>query len=91
MCVSQHAVRQTHPTVDGYCCGRYASYWNVFLFLAKILQIIICGTSSENPGSDATLSVLQQFFSVQEIPVTTGKSYKMENNKYKIKLDYTMM
>ena len=30
--VSQHALRQTTPA-DGYCCGRYASYWNAFLFL----------------------------------------------------------
>ena len=21
------------PRRDGYCCGRYASYWNAFLFL----------------------------------------------------------
>ena len=28
--VSQHALSQTPP--DGYCCGRYASYWNAFLF-----------------------------------------------------------
>ena len=28
--VSQHALRQT-PGRDGYCCGRYASYWNAFL------------------------------------------------------------
>ena len=28
--VSQHALRQTSP-VDGYCRGRYASYWNAFL------------------------------------------------------------
>ena len=21
------------PPPDGYCCGRYASYWNAFLFL----------------------------------------------------------
>ena len=21
-----------HPPADGYCCGRYASYWNAFLF-----------------------------------------------------------
>ena len=20
------------PTAEGYCCGRYASYWNAFLF-----------------------------------------------------------
>ena len=23
--------RQATPTEDGYCCGRYASYWNAFL------------------------------------------------------------
>ena len=33
--VSQHALRQTPPPppqADGYCCERYASYWNAFLF-----------------------------------------------------------
>ena len=29
--VSQHALMQT-LRADGYCCGRYASYWNAFLF-----------------------------------------------------------
>ena len=24
---------QAHTPRDGYCCGRYASYWNAFLFL----------------------------------------------------------
>ena len=28
--VSQHALRPL--TADGYCCGRYAFYWNAFLF-----------------------------------------------------------
>ena len=28
---SQHALRQTTPPADGYCCGQYASYWNAFL------------------------------------------------------------
>ena len=23
---------QTPPPADGYCCGRYASYWNAFMF-----------------------------------------------------------
>ena len=29
------APRDRHPTgrIDGYCCGRYASYWNAFLFI----------------------------------------------------------
>ena len=30
--VSQHALRQT-PPADSYCYGRYASYWNAFLFI----------------------------------------------------------
>ena len=29
--LSQHALRQT-PPAHGYCCGRYAPYWNAFLF-----------------------------------------------------------
>ena len=29
--VSQHALRQTPTQADGYCFGRYASYWNAFL------------------------------------------------------------
>ena len=33
VCVSQHARSQTPlPPADGYCSGRYASYWNAFLF-----------------------------------------------------------
>ena len=34
--VSQHALRQTPPSADGYCCGQYTSYWNAFLFLCKM-------------------------------------------------------
>ena len=30
--VSQHALRQATPTVDGYCYRQYASYLNAFLF-----------------------------------------------------------
>ena len=33
----RHALRQTLPPVDGYCCGRYPPYWNVFLFLVCLL------------------------------------------------------
>ena len=36
---SRHPARSRHhppgadtPTRDGHCCGRYASYWNAFLF-----------------------------------------------------------
>ena len=39
--VSQYALRQTPPTpADGYCCGRYASYWNAFLF-SIIFELIV--------------------------------------------------
>ena len=38
-CWDTHPPGQTHPPVPsacwdrlGYCCGRYASYWNAFLF-----------------------------------------------------------
>ena len=33
--VSQHALRQTPTPMDGYCRGRYASYWNAFLLKSK--------------------------------------------------------
>ena len=34
--VSQHALIQSPPSRrSGYCCGRYASYWNAFLLLLK--------------------------------------------------------
>ena len=30
--ISQHALGQTPPSPDDHCSGRYASYWNAFLF-----------------------------------------------------------
>ena len=30
-CISAYTEADT-PQADGYCCGRYASYWNAFLF-----------------------------------------------------------
>ena len=38
--VSQHALRQTPPSAEGYCCGRYALYWNAFLFEKKNAYVI---------------------------------------------------
>ena len=42
------------PPRDGHCCGRYASYWNAFLFqmkwnktVSKIL-VFICGKETSN-------------------------------------------
>ena len=29
------------PPRDGYCCGRYASYWNAFLFITVFVILII--------------------------------------------------
>ena len=35
-CESQRVLRQTPlPTMDGYCCRWYASYWNAFLFCTR--------------------------------------------------------
>ena len=31
---------------DGHCCGRYASYWNAFLFLVN-LQTIVCNNNNQ--------------------------------------------
>ena len=34
-----------YPPQDGYCCGRYASYWNAFLFeytIRIIRKCILC-------------------------------------------------
>ena len=37
--VSQHALRQTPPRRNGYCCGRYASHWNAFLLEHQTQQL----------------------------------------------------
>ena len=29
---NRHPPRNRHPPANGYCCGQYAYYWNVFLF-----------------------------------------------------------
>ena len=29
------------PPRDGYCCGRYVSYWNAFLFLFQFTRILL--------------------------------------------------
>ena len=40
-----------HPGRDGYCCGRYASYWNAFLFslnLKWVLHTACFGVDTKN-------------------------------------------
>ena len=32
VCLPDTSQADTHPAADGYCSGRYASYWNAFLF-----------------------------------------------------------
>ena len=71
--VSEHALRQTPlPTADGYCCGRYASYWNAFLFWNQIsnsegipflCQITLMGAlfSAKFPPRDVTFLVSGAF------------------------------
>ena len=38
---SRHTPRADTPRRDGHCCGRYASYWNAFLYK----WIVYCLTS----------------------------------------------
>ena len=45
--VSQHALRQTHPEIDGHCCGRYASHWNAFLFKIVFALIKLSTTNDD--------------------------------------------
>ena len=49
--VSQHALRQT-ATRDSFSYGRYASYWNVFLFPNVVFYIYEKPISSINPNSN---------------------------------------
>ena len=53
--VSQHALTQTPPPADGYCCGRYASYWNAFLLLFKLFNTPFSGRSRSFIGANNTL------------------------------------
>ena len=56
-CVSQHALRQNPPpTVDGYCHGRYASYWNAFLFIYARLQLSQFGPTYTSCPFSASVS-----------------------------------
>ena len=44
-CIPACIEADTPPPGDGYCCGRYASYWNAFLFLItlKSMRSQCCG------------------------------------------------
>ena len=62
------------PPADGYCCGRYASYWNAFLFwrVFVLLEILIRKVPpsfdhsvSENPGSTTFLSMFSNWTVLQ--------------------------
>ena len=47
VCVSQNALRQT-PPADGYCCGRYAFYWNAFLLKNITVPYVTTDSHSYN-------------------------------------------
>ena len=36
----RHPLGRHLPSRDGHCSGRYASYWNAFLFYTIVIQII---------------------------------------------------
>ena len=37
---SRHPPGQTSPPTDGYCCGRYASYWNAFFLVEGFFTLV---------------------------------------------------
>ena len=51
--------RYTPPPADGYCCGRYASYWNAFLLLVPLLYLPGCQCVDLVPASLGLLLDLQ--------------------------------
>ena len=51
----QTPARSRHPPADGYCCGRYASYWNAFLF---VIDFDLC-CYSDSRWLTRTISSLQ--------------------------------
>ena len=80
--VSQDALRQTPPPADGYCCGRYASYWNAFLFgkifrkLHKMEEI----DQEERPHHCPWICQYRQYWSVGLIVnLTTEATCSTEN------------
>ena len=40
-CTEADTPRQNPPPADGYCCGRYASYWNAFLLIQVFFIILV--------------------------------------------------
>ena len=60
----------THPPADGYCCGRYASYWNAFLlesFEFQCKRVSVFFVASEQsliyifPAEDVSRSCFGKF------------------------------
>ena len=50
------------PPADGYCCGRYASYWNAFLLMNKINLISkVNDLGTRNTWSRNTWSSIDSF------------------------------
>ena len=44
---------------DGYCCGRYASYWNAFLFLVELKEII-AGDEKKTENNDSLPNLVME-------------------------------
>ena len=42
-----------HGIRDGHCSGRYASYWNAFLFIIKVV-VVVPGQDFSEMGRGAT-------------------------------------
>ena len=79
--VSQHAPRQTPHPADGYCCGRYASYWNAFLFVDKSKQLKNYFKSIAE-HKDVTKLVMMLSSSVNSFRESAGKALKQYSMYY---------
>ena len=58
--------RHTPREADGYCCGRYASYWNAFLFLVDLRNILLLtksiSTNTKNKSFHVEVLRMKLFF-----------------------------
>ena len=61
------AVPSGDPPRDGYCCGRYASYWNAFLLLDLFVYLLVncVNTQSYISIQNTFLSVKHKLFCMQ--------------------------
>ena len=60
-----------HPPADSYCCGRYASYWNAFLFLHNFEMYHITQINEKDLKIRTTLHLRNHWQPLCLLPSTT--------------------